>query len=297
MAIIKRDVTDDRKKGKTARREEPSSEIDSSLPTDLTEPIDDLGRAVILITGEKKIGKTSLAAQFGKNLNMAFEVGYKGLRLFKKDIPDWDTARAVVRALKKDKKYSTVTIDTAEKSFKRAEEWSNKRLGIEHASEEEWGKGWAAIRTAFEKFIDDITHSGKGVIMISHSQEKEVKKRNGDTFDRVVSSMSRPAREVVEGIVDIWAYYGYDGDRRVLTIVGDDYIQAGHRFAERFRTPDGRRLRCIDMGRDEKEGYKNFLAAWNNKYEPENDADIVKDDESEDDDAPKKKKNKFKLKK
>jgi AAA domain len=262
------------------------------LPDEKSDPIEDLGKAVILITGEKKIGKTSLSAQFGKNLNLSFEVGYKGLEIFQIDIPDWETARAVGRKLRKDKKFNTVTVDTADQAYKKMEKYVLKKHGIDHASELEWGKGWAALKQEFEDFIDLLTHTGKGVMLISHSQEKEVRTRDGGSYDRIMATIPKAGREIIEGLVDIWCHFGYDGKRRVLTILGDDHISAGHRFTNRFRTPDGRPVRRIDMGRNEKEGYANFLACWNNKYEPEDEDDI---------DAPpkksKKSKGKFSLKK
>lgn len=281
MAIVKKDRADvgmtrkERRQKKQTKRDAVPADVDLSLPKEMTEPIDDLGQCVILISGEKKIGKSSLSAQFGKNLNMAFEIGYKGLRIYKKDIPDWDTARAIVRQLKKDKTFNTVTIDTADKAFKRCEDWSNRKLGIEHASEEEWGKGWASIRNEFERFVDTLTHTGKGVILISHTQEKEVKRRNGESYDRIMPTLPKQGREIVEGLVDIFAHYQYDGDRRILTILGDDHISAGHRFSERFRTPDGHAIRHIDMGKSPEEGHANFVAAWNNEYEPTHEDDVV----------------------
>lgn len=277
MAIVRRDTSQDstRPKRKKVEKTEP---MHVTLSTDYTEPIDDLGQATILLTGEKKIGKTSLANQFGNNLVLSFEVGYKGLRIRKEDVPDWDTARAVVKSLRKDKFYTTVTIDTADKSFKRCEEWSNKRLGISHASEEEWGKGWAAIRNEYERWIDSITHTGKGLILISHTQEKEVKKRNGESYARVTATLPRQGREILEGLVDIWCYFQYDGDRRILTIIGDDHVSAGHRFSERFRTPDGRAIRHIEMGRNPEQGYRNFLKAWQNKYVPDREEDLMPDE-------------------
>lgn len=287
MAIVRRDKTDVKKKTRRVEKTEP---VEFSLPTDYTEPVTDLGSIVILLTGEKKIGKTSLAAQFGNNINLAFEVGYKGLRIKKSDVPDWDTARAAVKKLKKDKTYTTVTVDTADKSFKRCEEWSNRRLGIAHASEEEWGKGWAAIRNEYESFIDALTMTGKGVILISHTQEKEVKKRNGESYDRVMATLPKQGRDIIEGLVDLWCYFQYDGDRRVLTIIGDDHISAGHRFAERFRTPDGRAIRQIDMGRSAEEGYRNFVLAWKNKYTPDREEDLMPEERP-------KKTGRFKLKK
>lgn len=277
MAIVRRDTSKDDERPKR-KRVEKTDPVVVKLTTDYTEPIDDLGQAIILLSGEKKIGKTSLANQFGKNIVLAHEVGYKGLRIRKIDIPDWDTARAAVKTLRTDKFYNTVTIDTADKSFKQCEAWSNRRLGISHASEEEWGKGWAAIRNEYENWIDRISHTGKGIILISHTQEKEVKKRNGESYDRVMATLPRQGRDIIEGLVDIWCYFQYDGDRRILTIIGDDHVSAGHRFAERFRTPDGRAIRHIDMGRSPEDGYKNFLRAWQNKYVPDRDEDLMPDE-------------------
>jgi len=101
--------------------------------------------------------------------------------------------------------------------------------------------------------------------------------------------MPKQGREIIEGLVDIWCYFGYDGNRRLLTIIGDDHISAGHRFAERFRTPKGRVIRAIDMGRSAEEGYENFVAAWNNKYRPEHEEDLMPEERR------KKSSSKFKL--
>ncbi len=268
--------------------------LDLSLPTEATDPITDLGGIMILIHGERKIGKTSLATMFGKTMLLAFEVGYKGLRVFARDVPDWDHARGYLRLLRKDKSYKTVVIDTADIAYALCDLWVCKKNGIDDIAEMEWGKGWRALRKEFETFLTDLVKTGKGVIILSHSQEREVKTRSGETYDRIMPTMAKAAREIIEGMADLMAYYQYDGERRILTIEGDDHITAGHRFEERFRTPDGQRIRHIDMGSSRQEAYKNFVAAWTNKYEPEDEDDLVQDEEE----APTKKgKKKFKLKK
>ena len=288
MPIVKKDKSrqDDTRPVKVAAKKVEPISVD--LPTIKSAPISDLGKAVILISGEKKIGKTSLTAQFGQNLNLSYEIGYKGLSIFQVDIPDWETSRAVVRKLRKDKTFSTLTVDTADMAFKKMEKFVLKKHGIEHPSELEWGKGWAALRQEFEDYIDALTHTGKGVILLSHTQEKEVRTRDGESYDRIMATVPKAGREIIEGLVDIWAHYGYEGKRRVLTIRGDDHISAGHRFERRFKTPDGRFVRRIDMGRSAAEGYKNFMACWNNQYVPDDEEDI--------EDVPKKSKSKFKLK-
>jgi hypothetical protein len=249
---------------------------------------------MLLIYGERKIGKTSLASMFGKTFIMAFEVGYKGLRVFAKDVPDWDHARGYLRLLKKDKSYKTVVLDTADIAYALCDLWVCRKNGIDDVAEMEWGKGWRALRKEFETFLNDLVKTGKGVIILSHSQEREVTTRSGDKYDRIMPTMAKAAREIIEGMVDVWACYQYDGERRILTIEGDDHISAGHRFGERFRTPEGQRLRHIDMGSSKEEAYKNFVRAWNNKYEPNSNDDLVEGDEDEEE-APKKKKRKFKL--
>lgn len=287
MAVVKRD-RNAKPRPKAAREEKPDK-LDLSLPDELTEPEDDLWRSLILIFGEKKIGKTELASKAPKAFFLATEVGYKGLRIFKRDVTNWREARAYAKLLKKDKSFRTVVIDTADLLYKKCFDYVCEKLVIAHPNDEAFGKAWNAIEREYEQFILDIAQTGKGVIIISHAEEREVKMRDGGTYDRIMPTMSKQARKVIEGMVDIWACYQYDGRRRVLTIAGDDHVAAGHRFGERFRTPDGRPLRHIYMGRSAEEGFANLTAAWNNEYEPHRDGDA--------EEPPTKKKSKFKLKK
>jgi len=271
MAIVKRDRNAaPKKKDKAA---EIVEKLDLSLPEQVTEPEGDIGKALILIFGEKKIGKTELLSKFPKTLILATEVGYKGLRIFKRDIRTWEEARGYAKLLRKDKSFNTIGIDIADLLYDLCFDYVCKKMMISHPNDEDYGKAWHAIKKEYESFILGLAQTGKGVVLISHAEEKEVKLRDGATYDRIMPTMSKQARKVVEGMVDIWACYQYDGRRRVLTIAGDDHVAAGHRFGERFRTPDGRPLRHIDMGRNAKEGFDNLMAAWNNKYEPAEDSD------------------------
>jgi hypothetical protein len=292
MAVIKKErgAGDERP---AKRRAEKVSEADSTfvLPTEQTEPVTTLSSALIFIFGERKIGKTSLAAQFPNALVLAFETGYKGLRVYKSDIADWTSAKLALRAIKKDKSFKTIVVDTGDLAYKYAEAAACKKLGIDDPSEEEWGRGWRAVRKEFEGWLTSLTATGKGVIVLSHSHEQEVRQRGGVTYDRIMPTMAKAAREIVEGMVDVWAYYQYDGTRRVLTILGDDHIAAGHRFGERFRTPEGLRVRQIDMGESEQEAYRNFVACFSNKYTPPTPEDLAVDEEPEEEtDRPVRKK-------
>jgi hypothetical protein len=270
MAVVKREPGGVKKKKKRHDDdEEPREKF--KLSDEITEPSDRLEDYIILLTGEKKIGKTTLASEFNteRSYFLATEVGYRGLRIRKSDIADWHTARAAAKALQKaGKKYGPIIVDTVDKLYTLCEAYTCDKLAISHLSDEDWGKGYSECRKEFDKFITTLSQIGVGLILITHTEEREVKRRGGGTYDRIVPTMSKQARQVIEPLVDIWTYYMYDGNRRVLVIQGDDHISAGHRLVDRFRTPAGKPVRQIDMGRSAKRAYKNLVAAFNNEYEP-----------------------------
>lgn len=300
MAIVKKERggSDEPVGGRKAKRASDVAAEKYVLPTEFTEPTDDIGKAIIVVSGLRKIGKTSLAAQAGgKAFVLAFEIGYKGLRLKKEDIPNWAKAQIVSKALRRDKTYNTIVVDTADRAYAVCEAHTCEELGISDLGDAEFGKGWRDCRKRFSDYISALTHTGKGLWILTHTSEAEIRRRNGESYTRIVPSMSKQAREVIEPLADIMAYYQYDGDRRVLTILGDDHVPAGHRFAERFRTPDGQRIRHIDMGRNEREGYKNFVAAFNNEFVPRDAADLADEEEEDEAPSPKKKTKKVSLRK
>lgn len=272
MAIVRRDPTKSREK-KKPREDEPEEKVKLTLPTEATEPVDDLWGNLILLFGERKVGKTAMLSKVKGAFFMATEVGYKGLRLFKRDVTTWREAKGYAKLIAKDKEYKVIVIDIADILYDLCFDYICEKMVISHPNDEDYGKAWHAIKKEFENFLLNLAHSGKGVVLVSHAEEKEVKQRGGEGYDRIMPTMSKQARKIIEGMVDIWACFTYDGKRRVLVISGDDHIAAGHRFGERFLTPDGRRLRQIYMGRSPKEALANLQAAWNNEFEPHKDGD------------------------
>jgi len=266
--VVKRVSLDSLKNEKPATRKHVDPPSDYRLPDEISEPSENLGDYTMLLFGEKKIGKTTLAAMFPDAMFLFFEPGGRGLRVYSSAIGTWDDARAALKALRKSKKFQTIVVDTADLAYKLAESWVCKGLGIDDPGDAAYGKGWRAVRKEFESWITGLALCGKGLIVISHASEQEVESAEGDSYNRLSPTMSKQAREIIDGMVDIWAYYGYDGRRRVLIIEGDERVSAGHRLTERFRTKDGERLRSIDMGKSPKEGYANVLAAFNNTYVP-----------------------------
>lgn len=273
MAVVKKIGSKSSVGAAPSKPKKPKVEV--TLPTEKSSPSDDLSDYSMLLYGSKKIGKTSLAAQFPDALFLALEPGTKALRVFSTPVPSWDHADAIVEALEKPggcDRYKTIVVDTVDILYTHAFEHICKKQMINHPQEEnDYGATWGEIRKLFRSLVVRILNLPAGSIFISHDTEKEVTLRNGDIVDRVQPTMSKQAIEEVEGIVDIIGNYGYEGSSRVLRIDGRQEVVAGCRLEERFvrkggnpSTPGDRVVR-IPMGRTSAEAYSNFIKAFNNE--------------------------------
>lgn len=259
MAVVKKLKT------KTVKPSKLKEKVVVSLPKEVSVPSDNLQDYTILLYGIKKIGKTSLCQYFKDCLYLMFEPGAKALAVHKRSPKNWTEFKEYVKLLEKDKKFKTVVIDPVDRLFRICEKHVCQRMAITHPSEGEWGKGWSAVREEFEEWVlGRLLHTGKGVIFISHAKDAEIKTRVGDVYHKVTSTMANQGKEVIEGVIDIWCHYRYDGEERVITIIGDDHTDAGHRLKEHFKYKDGSRIKNIPMGKSPREGFDNFITAFDN---------------------------------
>lgn len=272
MAVVKKTMPSESSTSKVVKKV-PGGEAagpniaDLKLPTEKTPPSESLQDYSILLFGEKKIGKTTLASMFPDNLLLMTEPGAKSLDVFKMPVRTWKEFKKIIRLLRKDHRFRTVTVDTVDLLFKLCDAQVCKDLGIDHVSEADWGRGWSAVRDEFTTQMAELMGLEKGVILISHSTEKEIKPRSGPKYDRIQPTMPNTARDICEAMVDIWGYFHYDGRDRILTIRGDEHITAGHRLQTRFRYK-GKELEHISMGESKEEAYENFISAFDNGYVP-----------------------------
>jgi len=263
------------KKGKRIEKtEEPIGKL--SLPKYKSERSDSLQDYSILIYGKKKIGKTSLTAQFEDTLALMCEPGGKAQEMYQVPCKNWKELREYTRLFIKDDRFKTASVDTADYAYEFCMEYICKKMVIDHPSDEGYGKGWKAVRAEFQAWVTELLHSGKGIIFISHSKDEAFKTRKGEEFNKVGASMAGQAKDILEGLVDIWANYEYDGKRRYLIIGGSDEVDAGNRVEGHFLDTDGTPLSRIPMGNNPKEAYRNFIAAFNNKLQAAREEAVTK---------------------
>jgi len=252
-----------------------------ALPTSPNVPSVNLSDYIILLYGEKKIGKTTLANEFDKPIFLSCEEGTRALEAYSVQPKDWKEVLGYLSLLEEgDHDFKTVVIDTVDKFADMCFDYTCTRLCIEHPGDEnDFGKSWGIVRKDVHKAISGLTRLGMGLIFISHSKEIEIKSRTGRKYNKIVTTMSGTARQILEAEADVWAYYCYGKQgRRELWISGDDKVSAGNRLNRHFKTVDGKAVQRIFMGDNESEAYAALIDAFNNKQRTQNIEIIPTDD-------------------
>ncbi len=270
MAIVMKTNSE---KPMPVRAAKPKLEL--ALATKVNVPPEGIAGYSICIFGSKKIGKTSLAAEFPNPYFLATEPGTKALRVKSSFIPDWDHFVGYVDLLVKEADPTrTTVVDIVDLVYDMIYDKTCKEQGIESPTEEkDFGATWRKIRKAFRDQIQRIISLPGGSLFLSHDTEKEVKLKDGTKTDRVQPTMSKAPLGEVEGIVDVIAFYGYEGEDRFLWIKGHSELMAGSRLVERFKVDNSKKVDFrtdvtrIPMGSTAKQAYQNVLKAFKNEQE------------------------------
>lgn len=185
-----------------------------------------------------KVGKTSFAAKFKKNLILAFEMGTNALDgVYVQPIQKWSEFKTVVRQLgntKAREMYDTVTVDTASIAYDLCEQYVCAQNGVQKISEIPWGAGYAAVKQEFESTLRQITMLGYGIILIAHEEvRKEIIDDSEKEFYR--PALNKRCYEICNRLVDVIGYIAVEWDEngnshRYLYTRQTPYVMAGSRF-------------------------------------------------------------------
>lgn len=243
-----------------------------SLPTEISIPRKSLTDYTWLIYGERKIGKTTLLAQFQKNFFLMAEPGGRGLSILQREVSSWEVLLGYVSLLEQNPDFcQMVTLDTGDAHYLNALSHIITTLGLSDIRDKAWGGGWVALREDFRKAHERIYSLGLGFAVTAHSEVKTIKPKFGPEYDKLVVQMSGQAFKYYAGIVDNIGYYHYQDDgMRYLQIRGDETVEAGTRCEGHFLWKGTNEpIIHIPMGNSPKESYRNLELAFNNELPKE----------------------------
>ena len=241
-----------------------------ALPTAPSTPSNAMGDYSWLIFGTKKIGKTSLGAQFPGALFLMFEPGAKALAVYQVACSTWAHALGYLGLLEKAPKplpFKTVVVDTGFECYQKCFEHVCREEKIEYPREDNYGKDWKKISNEFRAFHARLGALGLGLVVLCHEKMKESQTRTGNKFDMMVPNLSNAADDLYRAIIDNVAWYHYRDRERYLLLKGSDYAMAGcaAQANEHFCTPRGEQVFAVPMGTSAAQAYANLSSAWANK--------------------------------
>jgi len=182
------------------------------LPTKKTTPKTDLVDLSVLLYGQSKIGKSTWASGADNAIFLACEAGLNSLEVYQTPITNWSQLSVACGELATQQHdFKTIVIDTIDLSYKFCLEHVCKRHGIKHPADLDYGKGWGLVNSEFERFLTKISHLPMGLILISHSVEKEIMHK-GIKRNKIMPTLSGKAAEIVMGLVDLILYAEIEED-------------------------------------------------------------------------------------
>lgn len=138
------------------------------------------------------------------------EPGLNRLEVFQTPITCWDDLLQACAEIAEGKhEFKTIVVDTVDNAYKMCSDYVCKKFKIEHESDLGYGKGYALINNEFQRVINKLAFLPYGLILISHSQERDIETRTGK-HTRIVPTLPEKARKLVTGLVDLILFCDLD---------------------------------------------------------------------------------------
>lgn len=243
---------------------------EAALPTERRKSSAVLNRYAFGLYGARGIGKSTLANEIAEGMGYfaMFETD-RTLDVYADDMRDWPQFCAKVDTfLKGGHKHPCFIVDNGALAYDAAMEYACELYGFDHpGGRDDYGAAWAKVRKEFFAPFRKLLASRYGLIVICHSQNREVVTRGGRKYVEICPDWSGQADKLLGAMMEnLWYYHYRNGHERWLQLEGDELVVAKVKLKHNFFTPKGERVCLVPMGdKGEKEAYKRLIHAFENR--------------------------------
>lgn len=200
-----------------------------------------LGSNLILLYGQEKGGKSTLAAGFPNATVIDTEGGMKQFEIAAYvHAATWPQIKEACEFVVAHKTEGTVVFDSVSRAYDvcrthvlKDNGWKDEREGGA------FGAGFAVVRNEFRSAIDpliELTAKGIGVVLVTHTSEEIVEKPTGDIKITKPEVLDQKTYKALARMADITMYYAVEvdpehGKQHVVRTHSDGYYVAGDRTA------------------------------------------------------------------
>jgi hypothetical protein len=258
-----------------------------TLPKEPTSTTGGIETTSWLIYGKKRIGKSSLAAQFPGALVFAFEAASNRVKAMRVVCDSWDKFLGYIALIKKTPNhgYKVAVIDTGFEAYGRCKEYVCRKNGVEYTSDaKDHGGIWDKVSTEFRKAQIELQSLGLQLVVVCHEQLVEQETRAGQKFDMVAPKLSKQADDYYRAAIENVIYYHHRDRQHWITLRGSDYVFAGVVGDEDdpvFMTPEGEKVYAVYAGTSPQEAFTNLQLAFSCEQNETNSDETLKYEESE----------------
>lgn len=192
-----------------------------------------------MIYGEPGAGKSTIASKFPDAIFIPTEPGLNFLECHTITddegkpmvVKSWEEFKTAVKLIcSSQHNFKTVVIDTVDNAWDFCSAATLKERGIDHESDEAFGKGFAMVTTEFKKVINYLANSGFGLVFISHSKQGE-REENGVKRSYIDNTLGSQGKKYINGLVDFIFYCYLDASgKRVMRTRANPNINAKDRL-------------------------------------------------------------------
>jgi hypothetical protein len=186
----------------------------------------------VLLYGPSKVGKSTWCSQIPDALFIATEPGLGSLEVFQVPVRSWDEFLAVCAAVEAgDHPFKVIIVDTVDNLHRLASEHVRAKLGIDHEADAGYGKGFSMVNDELHRVLNKLAFLPYGLILVSHSEDREIETRTGK-ITKTVPSLPDKARRIVLALVDMILFVEIEdapSPRRVIRTKPHARYEAGDR--------------------------------------------------------------------